>query len=201
MTNVLIITASVNGDSSKSRALAESYVKGLEAKGTTVELRTEDLASDQPPHVDGAFVGAMYTPEAQRSSEQQELLTRSDGYVANLKWADLVLIASPMYNFSVPSTLKAYIDHVARVGVTFQYSESGPQGLLTGKKAIILGSRGGAYGPDSPVAFMNHQDTYLRTVLGFIGITNVETVIAERLASGEEGFEAAKAQLPGLLAA
>jgi FMN-dependent NADH-azoreductase len=201
MTNVLTITASVNQDNSKSRALADAYLEGLQAKGLHLDRRVEDLSADLPPHVDGAFVGAIYTPEADRSAAQVSLLNRSDSYIENLKWADIIVIATPMYNFSVPSTLKAYIDHVARVGVTFQYTETGPQGLLQGKKAVILGARGGAYGPGSPAQAMNHQDTYLRTVLGFIGITQVETVIAEGVAAGEEGFEAAKARLPEILAA
>ena len=109
-----------------------------------------------------------------------------------IKLHDTIVIGSPMHNFSIPSRLKAWIDHVARVGETFQYTDQGPQGLLKGKKAYILASRGGNYGPESPAAAMNYQDNYLTTVLGFIGIDDVTSIVAEGVAASEEGFAAAK---------
>jgi len=201
MGKLLVVNASPRKTESKSRALAADYVAAWRAAHPDGAVRTEDLAADLPPHVDEEFIAAIFTPADARSAEQTALLARSDGYIDNLNWADTIVIALPMHNFSIPSALKAYIDHICRVGVTFRYGENGPEGLLGGRQAVILAARGGRYTGDSPAAVMNHQDTYLKTVLGFLGITESRTVTAEGVAAGDEGFEAAKGQISELLAA
>ena len=201
MSKLLVVNTSPRLKESKSRALAADYVAAWRAAHPEGTVRTEDLAMDLPPHVDEDFIAAMFTPVDARNAEQTALLARSDGYIEDLNWANTIVFALPMHNFSIPSALKAYIDHICRAGVTFQYGENGPEGLLGGRQAVILVARGGHYAENTPAAVMNHQDTYLKTVLGFLGITEVRTVSAEGVAAGDEGFEAAKGQIPLLLAA
>ena len=169
---VLHIDTSARRSASTSRDLSAKIVDRLAAD--TVLRR--DLA-DALPLIDESWIGANFTPEDQRTEAQRAQMALSDDLVAELKAADILVIGLPIYNFSVPATLKAWIDMVARVGVTFRYTEAGPEGLLTGKRAILAVTSGG-----TPVGSeIDFATGYLRHVLGFIGITDIEIVAADRM--------------------
>ncbi|EBA17249.1 (Acyl-carrier protein) phosphodiesterase [Roseobacter sp. SK209-2-6] len=189
---VLHIDSSARSESSVTRSLSAEITQKLGA----ARVIRRDLSAPLPL-LDEAWVGANFTPADQRTEDQKALLALSDSLIAELKEADTIVIGAPIYNFSVPSTLKAWIDLVARVGVTFQYSETGPKGLLEGKRAIIAVASGGTQA-GSDVDFAT---TYLRHVLGFIGITEVELVAADLLAVDAEGSMAkAKSAIEALAA-
>ena len=151
-----------------------------------------DLAENPPPHIGADFVGGISTGPEQRTPEQARALALSDVFIDEMMAADVILFAVPMHNFGPPSTLKAWIDHVVRAGRTFSYSEKGREGLLKGKRAILVVARGGVYsnGPAKPLDF---QEPYLRTVLGFIGITDIDIVHVEGVAVSAIGAEKAVA--------
>ncbi|MBY6095003.1 FMN-dependent NADH-azoreductase [Ferrimonas balearica] len=201
MATLLVIHSSPNLQQSHTRALAARYVSQWRARHPDGRVIERDLALTPPPHLDMATIGAFYTPEAERGANAKEAIALSDALVAELLAADDVVIGAPMHNFSVPSALKAWIDHICRVGVTFRYTEQGPQGLLGDKRAVLISARGGNYSSGSPASGMNHQDTYLRTVMSFIGITDVATINAEGVASGEAGLDEAQSQIDRLHAA
>ncbi|MEJ2399447.1 MAG: NAD(P)H-dependent oxidoreductase, partial [Gammaproteobacteria bacterium] len=144
-------------------------------------LISRDLAAEPVPHLTAERFAAFTTAKADRSEDQHAAVAYSDALIAELRAADVIVLGLPMYNFGVPSTLKAYFDHVARAGVTFRYTSDGPKGLLTGKKAYVLATRGGSYQGTA----MDTQEPYVRLFLSFIGITDVEFVYAEGLARGE----------------
>ena len=190
MQTILQLTASLFGDNSQSSRLAGEFVQTLQnlsnvKPGTSVITR--DLASRPVPHLTAERFLALNTPAEQRTLEQQRVVAESDALVDELKRADVIVIGLPMYNFGVPSTLKAYFDHVARAGVTFRYTAAGPVGLLKGKKAYVFATRGGRYA-GTPADL---QTAYVRQFLGFIGIQDVEFVYAEGLAMGAEHRDAA----------
>ena len=143
---------------------------------------TRDLASEPVPHLDAArFMSFLAKPE-DRSAEQAAVVAFSDALIDELRRADVLVIGLPMYNLGVPSTLKSYFDHIARAGATFKYTETGPKGLLEGKKAYVFATRGGRYA-GTP---LDSQTDYVRIFLGFIGITDVEFIYAEGLNMGDE---------------
>ncbi|MDT8449297.1 MAG: NAD(P)H-dependent oxidoreductase, partial [Wenzhouxiangellaceae bacterium] len=163
-------------------------------------VRVRNLWPDTIPHLDDATFEAFATPGAERSDDQKRLVALSDALIAELEAADVVVIGLPMYNFGVPSTLKAWFDHVARAGVTFRYTETGPEGLVRGKRAVIACARGGRYSGTAD----DLQTAYVRKFLGFIGITDIEMVYAEGLAAGnarEQALAGAGAELDRLAAA
>lgn len=169
---VLHIDTSARRSASTSRNLSAQIIDKLAPE--TVLRR--DLA-DALPLIDESWIGANFTPEDQRTDAQRAQMALSDELVAELKAADTLVIGLPIYNFSVPATLKAWIDMVARVGVTFRYTEAGPEGLLTGKRAVLAVTSGG-----TPVGSeIDFATGYLRHVLGFIGITEIEIVAADRM--------------------
>lgn len=182
MTQTLLrIDASARRDGSISRALNDRLVDRFAAQGET-QVITRDLA--QPlPLINEAWIGANFTPAADRTPEQVETLALSDALVAELQAADTVLIGLPIYNFGVPAALKAWIDLVACAGVTFRYSAEGPVGLLEGKRAIISVASGGT----EAFSEIDYATTHLKHVLGFIGITDVEVIRADRTAIDMEG--------------
>ena len=186
MKNILLIQSSPRGNASYSHKVARSIVEDLRAhhRGTKVVIR--DLSENPPPHAGPAFVSAIAAQAGQLSPEQEEALAYSDSLIDELFAADVIVFAVPMHNFSPPSTLKAWIDHVVRMGKTFAYSPNGPQGLLKGKRAILVLARGGIYseGPAKPYDF---QEPYLRHILGFIGITDVDVVHVEGVAMSTIG--------------
>jgi FMN-dependent NADH-azoreductase len=173
MSNVLLIHSSVFGENSQSLGLARDFLKRYPHRS----LVERALTPQTMPHLDGATFAAMGTPTG---------AALSDELIAELEAADTIVLAVPMYNFSIPSTLKAWIDHVARRGRTFRYTEKGPEGLLKDKKVFVLVARGGLYSKGAPAAAFDFQEPYLRTVLGFLGLTDVTFVYLEGLAMGSE---------------
>jgi FMN-dependent NADH-azoreductase len=177
MSILLKLDSSPMGERSTSRKLttkfAESWLK-THPGGKVIE---RDLTTLNLPVVDAFWVGAVYTPESSRTPDQIKALAASDSLIDDLKQADEYVFGVPMHNFSIPSTLKLWIDQIVRAGKTFSYGETGPKGLLTGKKATLLLASGGEYGKGSAMASFDFVTPYLQTVLGFIGITDV-TIIA-----------------------
>ena len=192
MTTILYLNSSVRSTGSVSRQLSGEFIEKLKAAHPGANVVTRDLAANPLPHLSESMVGAYFTPPEQRTEEQKQLIKTSDEVVAELLAADIVVVGAPMYNFSVSSTLKSWIDHVARAGVTFKYTETGPVGLVQGKKFVIFTSRAGVYS-SGPAQAMDFQETYLRGVLGFLGITDVTFVSAEGLAMGDEAVNSALA--------
>ncbi len=192
MTTILYLNSSVRSTGSVSRQLSGEFIEKLKVAHPGAQVVTRDLAAHPLPHLSESMVGAYFTPPEQRSDEQKQLIKQSDEVVAELMAADIVVVGAPMYNFSVSSTLKSWIDHVARAGVTFKYTETGPVGLVHGKKFVIFTSRAGVYS-SGPAQAMDFQETYLRGVLGFLGITDVSFVSAEGLAMGDEAVNSALA--------
>ncbi|EGQ9818493.1 FMN-dependent NADH-azoreductase [Vibrio parahaemolyticus] len=177
MSRVLALKSSILGDYSQSNKLVEDFIKNVDQDKLTVR----DLAANPLPVLDFAVATALRATE-DLSQEQQEVVDLSDTLIEEVKAADTLVIAAPMYNFTIPTQLKNWIDLIARAGVTFKYTENGVQGLIEGKKAIVVTTRGGIH-KDSPT---DNVTPYLRTVLGFVGITDVEFVYAEALNMGED---------------
>ena len=177
MATLLKLDSSPMGDRSISRKLttkfAESWLK-THPGGKVVE---RDLTTSNLPVLDASWVGAAYTPEGSRTAAQRQALAVSDSLINDLQQADEYVFGVPMHNFSIPSTLKLWIDQVVRAGKTFSYGATGPKGLLTGKKATLLLASGGEYGKGSAMASFDFVTPYLQAVLGFLGITDV-TIIA-----------------------
>ena len=198
MSNVLIIESSARQQGSFSRQLTRQFISQWQAARPADQVTVRDLALNPVPHLDANLLGGWMKPEAQRSADEQASLKRSDELTGEVLGADVLVLAAPMYNFAIPSTLKAWLDHVLRAGVTFKYTETGPQGLLTGKKAYVLTARGGLYAGSTS----DHQEPYLRQVLAFIGIHDVTFIHAEGLNLGgdfqEKGLNQAKARLTAI---
>lgn len=180
MSKVLVLKSSILAGYSQSSQLADFYVEEAQAKGDQVTVR--DLAANPIPVLDGELVGALRPSDAPLSPRQQEALALSDALIAELQAHDVVVIAAPMYNFNIPTQLKNYFDLIARAGVTFRYTEAGPEGLVKGKRAVVLSSRGGIH-KDTPSDLLT---PYVKLFLGFIGITDVNFVFAEGIAYGPE---------------
>ncbi|OQK31222.1 FMN-dependent NADH-azoreductase [Vibrio parahaemolyticus] len=190
MSRVLALKSSILGDYSQSNKLVEYFIKNVDQDKLTVR----DLAANPLPVLDFAVATALRATE-DLSQEQQAVVDLSDTLIEEVKAADTLVIAAPMYNFTIPTQLKNWIDLIARAGVTFKYTENGVQGLIEGKKAIVVTTRGGIH-KDSPT---DNVTPYLRTVLSFVGITDVEFVYAEALNMGEDaaskGISEAQSQL------
>ena len=186
MKNVLVINTSLNNEQGNTNKLTELFVQRWQ-QTESIELTQRNLNTLDLPHLSGEEMQAWGTAVDDRSPQQHELAAHSDQLIAELKAADSIVLGMPMYNFGVPSTFKAWIDRVARAGITFSYTEQGPKGLLEGKKVTILAVRGGIYAGTPK----DSQSQYLKDVLAFLGMTDVEFIYAEGLAMGEES--AAKA--------
>jgi len=184
---LLQLNSSLYGERGASSRLAEGFVAQWQRQNPGSTTIYRDLAGEPVPHLTAERFQAFLTPPAERTPEQARIAKYSDGLIDELKRADVIVLAAPMYNFNVPSSLKAYFDHVARAGVTFRYTEKGPVGLLTGKKAYVVSTRGGLYAGTGN----DHETSYLRQFLGFLGITDVEFIYAEGLAMGEDRRSAA----------
>jgi FMN-dependent NADH-azoreductase len=193
MATLLHINSSVRNAGSISRQLTAEFLEKWKAAEPGTKIVERDLAAHPLPHLAEETLGAFFTPAEKRSPEQVRAAQLSDQLVAELAAADVILIGAPMYNFSVSSGLKAWIDHVARAGLTFKYTESGPVGLLQGKKVYVFTSRGGVYS-QGPAKSMDFHETYLRGVLGFIGLTDITFVHTEGLAMGEDAAAKAVSQ-------
>ena len=165
-------------ESSISRELTREFVKTWQNSHPDGTVIYRDLAANPPKPLDTAWISSSFTPEASRTQEQKAALALSDELIAELVGADEYVIGVAMHNFFIPSVLKLWIDQVVRRGQTFVYAESGPQGLLHGKKATILAASGGVYAAGTPASAMNFIDPYLKTVFGLIGVTDVKFVTA-----------------------
>ncbi|EPJ91483.1 MULTISPECIES: FMN-dependent NADH-azoreductase [Pseudomonas] len=198
MSNVLIIESSARQQDSFSRQLTRQFISQWQAAHPADQVTVRDLALAPVPHLDASLLGGWMKPEGQRNADEQISLQRSNELTDELLAADVLVLAAPMYNFAIPSTLKAWLDHVLRAGVTFKYTETGPQGLLVGKKAYVLTARGGLYAGSTS----DHQEPYLRQVMAFIGIHDVTFIHAEGMNLGgdfqEKGLNQAKARLSAI---
>jgi FMN-dependent NADH-azoreductase len=189
MSHLLVINSSAAGAASVSKQLIDETVARLRTADPALVVVERDLGANPVPHLTAdstaAIRGAEPANDAQRAAK-----ALSDSLVAELKAADTLIIGAPMYNFGIPSTLKSWFDHVLRAGVTFKYGEKGPVGLLEGKRAIVVESRGGIYS-SGPTQALDSQEPHLRTMLDFIGISDVTFVRAEKLGYGPEAREQA----------
>jgi len=178
---LLQLNASLFSTGGQSSQLADQFVAGWHAKNPGAEVIVRDLASQPLPHLDAERFLSFIAVPAERTPAQQALVAESDVLIDEIKRAQIIVLGLPMYNFGIPSTLKAYFDHIARAGVTFRYTATGPEGLLSGKKVYIFAARGGRYA-GTP---RDSQTTYVRDFLAFVGISDVEFVYAEGLNLGE----------------
>jgi FMN-dependent NADH-azoreductase len=195
---ILHVDSSPLADRSISRKLSARVLAELKAQHPDYRVIERDLAANPLPHLDGLTVAAFYTPPEQRNEALSAAVKLSDEAVDQVLAADVIVIGAPMHNFGIPSSLKAWIDHIVRTGRTVRYGASGPEGLVpSNKKVIIASARGGVYS-DGPMKALDYQETYLRTILGFIGLTDVSFVRAEGVARSqarETAMQSAEAQL------
>jgi FMN-dependent NADH-azoreductase len=200
MSKVLLVTSSPRGTASHSSRLGRTLADQLASGDRRSSVTVRDLSKEPLPHIGEDFVTALGTPAEQRTPAQSAAIALSDHLIAELFAADVIVIASGMINFGVSSTLKTWIDYVLRASVTFRYTPNGPEGLVKGKKAYIVRASGGVYS-EGPAQAANFQDTYLRHILGFIGVTDVETIHIEGLAFGPEVAEKALTSAAGRVSA
>jgi FMN-dependent NADH-azoreductase len=184
---LLHIDSSVLADHSVSRQLTAQIVAEWRAKHPDTTVDYLDLASQAPSHLSADSLGFRLPAGSAMSAVQKAENAVSEALVQQFLDADVLVVGAPLYNFSVPSQLKAWIDRVAQVGRTFKYTEKGPQGLAGGKTVIVASTRGGLYSTSEGGRAMEHQESYLQTVFGFFGVTDVRIVRAEGLAMGETG--------------
>jgi len=188
MHTILQINSSLFGETGQSSKLAAGFAASL-ASSTGARLVVRDLAQNPVPHLTAERFKAFTTPAAERTLDQQRHVAESDALIEELRAADTVVLGLPMYNFGVPSTLKAYFDHLARAGVTFRYTAEGPVGLLGAKRVYVFATRGGRHAGMAT----DMQTAFVRQFLGFIGLRDVEFIYAEGLALGPEQREQALA--------
>jgi len=194
MSTLLQINSSLFNDQGNSSALSNEFVQSWLAKHPDGKVVVRDLAKNPLPHLDAAIVGAFFTPAENRSAEQQAVVDVSDSLINELSSADAVVIGVPLYNFGVPSTLKVYFDQIARAGVTFKYTETGPVGLLADKPVYIIAARGGFHQGKAS----DSQTSFLNTFLGFIGLHSVEYIYAEGLSLSDvkvQSLDSARKQI------
>lgn len=176
--NILNVISSPRGDQSFSIKLADGIIEKLQEANPGVTVTTRDLATNPFPHLEAAKLQSLFTPAPDRTPEQQEAAKHSDDAISEVQAADVIVIGAPLYNFGIPSVLKAWIDHICRAGITFKYVDGAPQGLVTGKKVYVAMASGGIYS-EGPAAGYDFVAPYLKAVLGFIGITDVTVVRVE----------------------
>jgi len=192
---VLEISASGRRNGSVSRMLTAEIIEALEIREGNVSVTQRDL-SNGVSVVDEQWINANFTPDEERSSDQQDVLRESDALVAELQSADVIVIGSPIYNFGIPAALKAWVDKIARARMTFRYTDNGAEGLLKNKKAFVIIASGGVP-VDSPVDFAT---PYLRHALGFIGITDIEVIAADQLnGHADKSIDAARIRIADLV--
>ncbi|HWX12022.1 MAG TPA: NAD(P)H-dependent oxidoreductase [Trinickia sp.] len=182
MITILQLNSAARSQGANSTLLANELTAKLQSAHKGAKVVVRDLLADALPHLDDTVLGAFFTPADQRTPEQAAIAARSDALVAELQAADTIVIGAPMYNFGVSTQLKAYFDWIARAGVTFRYTANGPEGLVTGKKAFIVTARGGMYAGTPN----DTQVPYLKSFLGFLGITDVNVIFAEGLNLGPD---------------
>lgn len=182
---LLHLDASILGANSVSRQLTAALVDVVRQKHPDVNVSYRDLAAAPIAHLSGEIVGAAFTPQEDWNATQRSERALTDSLIEEFLAADVVVIGAPMYNFSIPSQLKSWIDRIAAAGRTFAYTEKGPVGLAGGKKVLVASSRGGVYSTEQG-QLMDFQEDYLRTVMGFVGISDVQVVRAEAVNMGED---------------
>lgn len=187
MKQILVINSSISGDKGHSVQLTQQFLAELPQGSFTVD--SLDLNSTPVPHLAMSEIAAWMTPAEQRSAEQQQLATISDEVIARITAADVIVLGVPMYNFGVPSQLKALLDRVARAGITFKYTEQGPVGLLDDKPVVIFATRGGVYQGTT----MDSQTPFLQSFFNFVGLKDLHFVYAEGLNMGAEAQQSALA--------
>lgn len=191
MTNLLYVTASLSGPNSKSGLVGAEFLAAWQAAHGPAHIVHRDLGGGAIPHLSGEYLKAWSTPPEQRSEREQALARESDPLIEEVEAADVIVIAAPMYNFAIPSTLKSWIDHITRAGRTFRYTSEGkPEGLLRNKKVFVIAARGGIYTGESPVKALDFQEPYQRAILGFNGLTDVTFVHVEGQLMGPDAAEA-----------
>ncbi|NEI97184.1 FMN-dependent NADH-azoreductase [Rhizobium ruizarguesonis] len=189
MSSILLLTSSPRAES-LSTPIAVDLAEKLKNQNPGSVVVRRDLAATPLPHIDDLFTGAIRKPAEARTAEETVAVKTSDELVNELLAADTIVISTGLINFNIYSSLKTWIDNVARAGLTFKYTESGPVGLATGKKVYVVLASGGVYS-QGPAAPLNHAVPYLKSVLGFLGITDIETIYVEGLAFGPEAAEKA----------
>jgi FMN-dependent NADH-azoreductase len=190
MSRLLFVTSSLFGAASQSRLVASEFVAAWQQAHPGSMVRERDLTPEAIPHFSLEALGAAMQPADQRVPAQQQAAALADTLIEEAEAADVIVIAAPMYNFSIPSTLKAWLDHIARAGRTFRYGASGPEGLLKGKRVFVFTARGGIYTGESPAKGLDFQEPYLRAMLGFLGLDDVTFVHAEGLKVSPETADA-----------
>ena len=197
MKNILLILGSPRDRASYSQQIGRRIVDDLKSRYPSAKVVVRNLAKEPLPDVDEAFVTGRVLAQDKRSAAETEALALSDVMVAELMAADVLVLATPVHNFGISASVKAWIDHIVRPGVTFSYSDKGPLGLVQGKKVILVLARGGIYA-EGPMKSYDFQEPYLRAVLGFIGMTDVEVIRIEGVAMGDDAVRnavtSAKAQ-------
>jgi FMN-dependent NADH-azoreductase len=181
MSTLLYVKSSIFGDAGQSSQLAQSLIDNWKANNPDGDVIVRDLAAEPLPHLDAERFGAFTSTPDQRTGAQQAVVDLSDTLIDELRQADCVVVGVPMYNFGVPTQLKAWFDHLARAGVTFKYTENGPVGLLEDKPVILLATRGGQYRD----AGLDYQIPFVTQFFGFIGLNDTRVVYAEGLAMEE----------------
>ena len=187
MKQILLINSSINGDKGHSVQLAQQFIARLPHGSYTLD--TLDLNSTPTPHLEMAEIAAWMTPAAQRNEAQQQLAALSDTIIGRIKAADIIVLGVPMYNFGIPSQLKALLDRIARAGITFKYTEQGAVGLLDDKPVVVFATRGGVY-QGTPA---DSQTPFLQLFLNFVGLKDIHFVYAEGLNMGTDAQQAALA--------
>jgi FMN-dependent NADH-azoreductase len=202
MANLLFVASSLFGDGSQSRLIASEFIDRWRQSHPQTTVVERDLAADGIPHLSLAAFAASLTPADARSTAEHQAAALADALIEEVEAADVIVLAAPMYNFSIPSTLKAWIDHITRAGRTFRYGAAGAEGLLKGKKVFIITGRGGIYSDDSPAKGLDFQEPYLRAMLGFLGL-DVTFIHVEGLKISPEaaasGIERARKTIGDLL--
>jgi len=194
--NILQINSSVRGADSESTRVANQIVAKFVAANPGAQVVVRDLGANPHPVLDGAALGALFTPAANRTPEQAARVALDDALIAEAQAADVIVLGAPMYNFSMPIQLKAWFDAVARAGVTFRYTETGPEGLLKNKKAFVATSRGGIYPADA-----DPQVPQIRMLLNFLGLTDNTFIYSAGLAMGPEAAAKGQAEADAAVAA
>ncbi len=178
MTQILVLHNSLNPSASASRAMTEAYLQRVRASEPDVRIIEHDLAARPLPHLPPEILPSLFG-QAPQPGPEAEVAARSDALIGELEQSDVIVIGAPLYNFTIPSTLKAWLDHVIRGGRTFSYTEAGPQGLLPpGKRVLVFTASGGVYS-EGPGAALDHLVPYLKSVLGLIGLSDIQVVRAE----------------------
>jgi len=178
---LLKLTSGLFGDNSQSTQLANHFVERLQSVNSDLQLTNRDLISEPIPHLDASIISAFMSEPSERTSEQTDIVNFSNALIEEIKQADTIVLGLPMYNFGVPSQLKAYFDQLARAGVTFKYTDTGPVGLLEDKPVYVLAARGGLH----QGLASDSQTGFIKTMFQFLGLKNVNIIYAEGLNMGE----------------